>query len=240
MTIKYARSGLPALFMSLTVLSVLSVALFAGNTAFAQAGSKEAQKFQSLVETTRTDLGKASAQFETTMAVYNALVNGEAENPEKAYKGLTKEIGKSEKAWTAAAKSYKNMGKAGEKLFKGWQKEVDAYANEQIKQLSMERLEDVRAKNQKMVERMTAVQEAYEPFIGALNDQAQFMGRDMSPATMEALAPMAEELNVNAATLQANIDSLLNGDAATIIIEEPAEMDDGVEVEEVIVPAAGG
>jgi hypothetical protein len=240
MTIKYARSGLPALFMSLAVLSVLSVALFAGNAAFAQAGSKEAQKFQSLVETTRTDLGKASAQFETTMAVYNALVNGEAEDPEKAYKGLTKEIGKSEKAWTAVAKSYKNMGKAGEKLFKGWQKEVDAYTNEQIKQLSMERLEDVRARNQEMVERMTAAQEAYEPFIEALNDQVQFMGRDMSPATMEALAPMAEGLNVNAAGLKASIEMLLIGDAETIITEESAEMDDVVEVEEVIVPAADG
>jgi len=223
--------------MSLAVLSVLSVALFAGNTAFAQAGSKDAQKFQELVEKTRTDLGTASAQFETTTAAYNSLVNGEAENPEKAYKGLTKEIDKSEKAWKAAATSYKNMGKAGDKLFKGWQKEVDAYTNEQMKQLSMERLEDVSAKNQKMVERMTAVQEAYEPFIGSLNDQAQFMGRDMSTAAMEALAPMAEELNTSAATLQASIDALLNGDAEMDLAEEPAAMEEPAEVEEVDQPA---
>jgi hypothetical protein len=51
---------------------------------------------------------------------------------------------------------------------------------------------------------------------------------------------MAEGLNVNAAGLKASIEMLLIGDAETIITEESAEMDDVVEVEEVIVPAADG
>jgi hypothetical protein len=215
------------------VIGVLSVALFASNTAFAQAGSKDAQKFQSLVETTRTDIGKASAQFETATAAYNAIVSGEVDNPEKAYKGLTKEIDKSEKAWKTAGSSFDKMGKAGKKLFTGWQKEVDAYTNEQMKQLSMGRLEEASANNQRMVERVTAVQEAYEPFISSLKDQAQFMGRDMSPAAMEALAPLAEEFNANAATLQASIDVLLNGDAEMDLTEESAAMEEPAAVVEV-------
>jgi uncharacterized protein with GYD domain len=217
---------------SLAVLCVMSVTLLANHAAFAQAGSKDAQKFQSLVDDTRTDIGKASAQFDVTMAAYNAIVNAEAENPEKAFKSLKKDIDKSEKVWKTAGSSFDKMQKAGKKLFSGWQKEVDAYTNEQMKQLSVGRLEEASARNQQMIERVTAVQDVYEPFISSLKDQALFMGRDMSPEAMAALAPMAEELNANAATLQASIDVLLNGDAE-MVDEEPAVADETAEVVDV-------
>jgi len=216
-------------FVFLILLSVLSVTLLGTHVAFGQAGSKEAQKFQSEGADAREDIQKASVQFANTMDAYNAILNAEVDNPEKAYKSMTKEIDKSEKLWKTAGKSFDNMQKAGNKLFSSWQKEVDTFTNEQMKQISMGQLEKGIAKNQQMLEWMTAAKEAYEPFIGSLHEQALFMGRDLSSAAIEALQPMAVELNAAAATLLASIDALLNQEVGVDEAEEPIEADESAD-----------
>ena len=211
-------------------LGTLSILLLGSNIAFGQAGSKDAQKFQASVEDAREDIEKARVEIDNTMGIYNGIVNTEVDDPEKAYKSLTKEISKSEKAWKTAGSSFDKMGKAGDKLFSGWQKEVDAITNEQMKQISMGRLEDATAKNQKMTGKIEAAQAAYEPFMSSLKDQALFMGRDLSPEAIEALQPLAEELNTSAATLLASIDALLNQDVEIDQSAEPAEPAEPAEV----------
>jgi hypothetical protein len=213
----------------LTLLSVLSVTLLGTNMAFGQAGSKEAQKFQSEGEDAREDIQKASVQFDKTMSDYNAILNSEVDNPEKAFKSLSKDIDKSEKLWKTANKSFDSMQKAGNKLFSSWQKEVDTFTNEQMKQISMEQLEKGNAKYQQMVEQMSAAKEAYEPFISSLNEQALFMGRDLSTAAIEALQPLAEELNASAATLLASIDAVLNQEVEVADAEESAEPEEATD-----------
>lgn len=218
----------------IAMVGALLLMLFSANSAFSQAGSPEAQKFYALVETTRADVAKASAQFDATMDSYNAIVTAEVDNPEKAYKSLTKEIDKSEKAWKTADKNFEKMQKAGQKLFSGWQKEVDAFTNEQMKQVSVERLEEASVNNQRMTERMKTVQDAYTPFIASLKDQALYMGRDMSPAAMEALAPLIEDLNANADVLRASIDTLLNQDGEIDVSDATGESGEMLEVDEVV------
>jgi hypothetical protein len=163
------------------------------------------------------------------MSDYNAILNSEVDNPEKAFKSLSKDIDKSEKLWKTANKSFDSMQKAGNKLFSSWQKEVDTFTNEQMKQISMEQLEKGNAKYQQMVEQMSAAKEAYEPFISSLNEQALFMGRDLSTAAIEALQPLAEELNASAATLLASIDAVLNQEVEVADAEESAEPEEATD-----------
>lgn len=224
MTIHPVRYALQATAY-LALLTVLSVTLPSTNVAFGQAGSKDTQKFQSLVATTRSDLGKARAQFDTTIGAYNVIVNGEAKNPEKAYTALTKEISKSEKNWKTAGTSFDKMQKEGQKLFASWQKEVDAFTNEQMKQISMDRLAEATSGNQRMADRLVAARDAYEPFMTSLKDQTLFMGRDMSPAAMEALQPLAVELNALGTTLLSSIDAVLNQEVEIDQTIDPAAMD---------------
>ena len=223
---------------SRALISALSMALLlCSNAAFGQAGSKDAQKFQKLGEDARDAIEEARGQFESTVGIYNAIVMAEVDNPEKAYKDLTKATEKSEKLWANAGKSFDKMQKQGDKLFSSWQKDVDAFGNEQMKQIGMQRLEFAQTQNQQMIEKMGAAEEFYQPFISSLKDQQLFMGRDLSPAAIDALQPVAEELNGTAAELLANIDAVLNrgeeakaaaeGEAgpgeATGIQAEPAE-----------------
>jgi hypothetical protein len=203
------------------LISVLSMALLlCANAAFGQAGSKDAQKFQELGEDAREAIEEARGQFESTVGIYNAIVMAEVDNPEKAYKDLTKATEKSEKLWADASKTFDKMQKQGGKLFSSWQKDVDAFGSEPMKQVGMQRLEFAQTRNQHMIDKMGAAQEGYQPFISSLKDQGMFMANDLSPAALEALQPLAEELNATAVELLANIDALLNQEEA---VEDAAE-----------------
>ena len=211
--------------VSRALISVLSMALLlCNNVAFGQAGSKDAQKFQELGEDAREAIEEARGQFESTVVIYNSIVMAEANNPEKAYKDLTKATEKSEKLWADASKNFDKMRKQGDKLFSSWQKDVDSFSNEQMKQVGTQRLELAQTRNQHMIDKMGAAQEGYQPFISSLKDQGTFMASDLSPAALEALQPMAEELNATAVELIANIDALLNQEAE---VEEATEGEAG-------------
>jgi hypothetical protein len=213
------------------LISVLSMALLlCSNAAFGQAGSKDAQKFQEIGEETREAIVEARGQFESTVGIYNSIVSAEVDNPEKAYKDLTKATEKSEKLWTDASKSFDKMRKQGDKLFSSWQKDVDAFGSEQMKQVGMQRLELAQTRNQQMIDGMDAAEEAYQPFISSLKDQGMFMARDLSPAAMDALQPLAEELNETAAELLAGIDTILKPEEQGV--EEAAE-GEAAEAEEI-------
>ena len=204
------------------LISVLSMALLlCSNVVFGQAGSKDAQKFQEVGEETREAIVEARGQFESTVGIYNSIVSAEADNPQKAYKDLTKATEKSEKLWADASKSFDKMRKEGDKLFSSWQKDVDAFGSEQMKQVGMQRLELAQTRNQQMIDGMDAAEEAYQPFIISLKDQGMFMARDLSPAAMDALQPLAEELNATAAELLAGIDTILKPEEEGV--EEAAE-----------------
>ena len=138
--------------INLSVLATILV-LFSGN-AIGQAGGKESQKFEDYRDDAREALTDTKVQLESTVALYNALLNVEAEKPESTYKDLTSATKKSEKLWASYGKDEGKMQKQANKMFANWQEEINAYGNEQMKQLAAERLEVAKMDYDRMVERM--------------------------------------------------------------------------------------
>jgi hypothetical protein len=94
-----------------------------------------------------------------------------------------------------------------------------------MKQISMDRLAEATSGNQLMADRVAAARDAYEPFMTSLKDQTLFMGRDMSPAAIEALQPLAVELNALGTTLLSSIDAVLNQEIEIDQTIDPAAID---------------
>ena len=125
------------------------------------------------------------------------------------------------------------MQKQANKMFANWQEEINAYGNEQMKQLAAERLEGAKTQYDLMVERMKTTGEVYTPFMTSLNDQLVFMSRDLSPEAMAALQPVAQELNTMAGDLFTNIEAILTGEPAAVeMADEAAAGDDAVTADE--------
>ena len=217
--------------INLSVLATILV-LFSGN-AIGQAGGKESQKFEDYRDDARETLTDTKVQLESTVALYNSLLNAEAEKPESTYKDLTSATKKSEKLWASYGKDEGKMQKQANKMFANWQEEINAYGNEQMKQLAAERLEVAKMDYDRMVERMKTTGEVYTPFMTSLNDQLVFMSRDLSPEAMVALQPVAQELNTMAGDLFTNIEAILTGEPAAVeMADEAAAGDDTVTADE--------
>jgi hypothetical protein len=174
-----------------------------------QAGSKESQKLLEYSQGARDALTAMKKEVGSTMDLYNTLIAGEAKNSQSTYKKLTQAISKSEKASEKSGSSVEKMQKQAGKVYSAWEKELEGYENEQLKELGVQRLDASRQTNDAMAEKMKSVGEAYSPFISSLNDQVKFMARDLSPDAMSALQGVAQELNVMAEELFAQIDAAL-------------------------------
>jgi hypothetical protein len=226
-----------------TTLSCLAAALtLCSGIALGQAGAKDSQKYENYRADAHEDLVEAQTQLVATVALYNSLVNLEAENPESAYKDLAKAAKKCDDLWKGYGKKVVKMRKQADKMFAAWNKEVESFGNEQMKQLGMERAAAALAAYEYMAEQMDAADEAYAPFSQSLREQATFMSRDLSPEAMALLQPMSEELNSMAQALYAGFEAILEGppqpDEAVVDVPATEELVEPSSLEEVVEGAA--
>jgi len=115
----------------------------------------------------------------------------------------------SEKLASKTGDSVDKMKKQAEKVFSAWEKELETYSNEQLKEVGAQRLDASRQRYNSMIERMQSAGDAYDPFISSLKEQVTLLGRDMSPETLGALQSVAQELNGMAEELFVRIDAVL-------------------------------
>jgi hypothetical protein len=187
-----------------------TVLLLCFSNAMAQAGSKESKKFLDYSQDARDSLTDARSELESTVALYNMLIAGEAEKPESTYKKLVKALEKSEKVAEKTGDRVEKMQKQADKVFNAWAEGLESFENESLKELGKQRMDASKQRYDGMIERMTLAGEAYHPLVSSLNDQVKFMGFDLSPAAMSELQGPAQELNGMAEELFARIDAVLD------------------------------
>ena len=213
-----------------TLAGLAGLALLANcGAALGQAGSKDSQKFIGYSEESRETIADARGQLEKSLEYYNALVTGEAKNPKSDYKGFSKALERTEKLADKTRKLVDKMQSQAKRVFKRWQKEIDEYQNETLRELGAKRLEVTKQRYEQMIERMRAAGEAYDPLITSLRDQDLFMGRDLSTDALANLAPMADEVNRMAGVLYVRIAEVLEeqvNDEALAAEEDVAPTED--------------
>jgi len=191
--------------------------------AFAEMG-KDTKKDEGYREDTRESLTDARSQLATTMALYNSLLNVEAEDAESVYRDLGQAIKKNEKIWKGYVKDAGRLNKQADKMFGNWNEEIADFSDEQMRELGQQRLDVARKVFDFLAEKMNIMNEVYQPFMVSISEQVIFMSRDLSPEAMAVLKPVADELNASAEKLLAGMDAFLAGpppeEAVAAIIEE--------------------
>lgn len=179
------------------------------SAALGQAGSKESQKFVGYSEDSRETIAEARKELETALTHYNALLSGDERKPKSVYKKFNKALGRTEKLAGKTRDLVKKMESQAKRVFRNWQKELDGYENESLRQLGAKRFEVMRNRYEVMIDRMRAAGEAYDPLIASLHDQDLFMSRDLSPEALANLAPMGADVNRLADLLYVRIATVL-------------------------------
>lgn len=201
-------------------LAVVFLLLTGATPAVAQSGGgKDTQKLQKAVEDSRETLQAAVNQIKGTMTVYNSLMGGDAKKPDKTYKDLSKGADECDKAAEKARKSVDSMHKDLGKFYQTWEKEIEAYQSDSMKEHGKQSLEKVKTTFNNYDAALKEAADLYHPFIATLHDHVTFMGRDLSPDSLAGLKDDAAKLNQDAESLYAKV-------SAAIEASKPGSADD--------------
>lgn len=194
--------------------AVCGVALCCVFTAtIVQAQSKKSAKQAANLEKSG-DAAKTAVQDVLTsvnglLAGYNSIIDGEAEDNQKAYKKLVGDLKTTEKKTNGAKKKLASLSKDADKFFKAWEVDLQSISSESLRDKSAARMNDSKKRFAEIGEILTAASNEFAPVVQNLKDQILYLGRDLSPAAIADLGDEAAELNQQADAATARVKEML-------------------------------
>jgi hypothetical protein len=208
------------------LLAIALACSLTGITPVAAQGTKSVKAREAVVATgeeTKQALTDSLEQWGKILDGYNGIMDGSAKNTEKSYKTLLSDLKAVEGKGSTATKSLQKMDKQAQSFFKDWEKELEQFSSDSMKEKSMGMLEKDKAKYADFVDRMTQAGEVFAPVAQELNDQVLFLGRNLSPDGIEMMQDEAVKVNEMVEEAMAQVESLLAG-AANVPAEEPSDL----------------
>jgi len=143
------------------------------------------------VQNARDAQEEAKVQFQSALEEFSAVTNFQGGDLEAMYNKLKKELERSESKAKAVANRITEVERVAEALFSEWQRELDDYANEQLRGLSEQKLGYTRQRYAKMIAAMQSAEMKIGPVLEAFRDQVLFLKHNLNA---QALASLQNEL----------------------------------------------
>lgn len=172
-------------------------------------GVRQTERLAKKADDLIDEVEKAQAQVRATLTAQRNLVFGAAADLRKPYRALDKEIGRTEKRREAVRRSADQAKAESTDYFRAWAGSLPLIEDDDLRARSEERLRDSRARFDGIVEAGRRAAGAYEPFLGRLRDQWNYLGHDLNPSGIESLRPDAQKLAEEGDLLLAEIDDSL-------------------------------
>lgn len=192
------------------VLTIVLFVLLGGVSIYAQSKTaKEAENLKKTADAAEKSIQDVVEHVKGMLATYNSIVGGEAKNAQSDYKKLASDLKSSDKKIQNATKGLDSMNKQAEKFFGQWEKELDAYSSDSMREKSSKRLDTAKQRFEHLGQTLDEASKSFEPLMQNLNDQILFLGRDLSPDAIAELQDEAAELNQQAEDVFSNIETLM-------------------------------
>lgn len=166
---------------------------------------KLAKKAEAMIE----EVEKAQQQVRQTLTSYDALLFGNATDLRKPYRALDSEIERCDKRREAVRRRADAARAESTDYFRAWAGSLPLIESADLRARSEVRLRDSKARFDGIIAAGTNAAAAYQPFIGRLRDQWNYLGHDLNPSGLESLRPDARKLADEGQTLLAQIDESL-------------------------------
>lgn len=172
-------------------------------------GVRQTERLAKKADALIDEIAKAQEQVRATLTAQRTLVFGAATDLRKPYRALDKEIGRTAKRREAVRRSADAAKAESTDYFRAWAGSLPLIEDDDLRGRSEERLRDSRARFDGIVEAGRRAAAAYEPLIGRLRDQWNYLGHDLNPTGIESLRPDAQKLAEEGDRLLAEIDDSL-------------------------------
>jgi len=151
----------------------------------------------------------AGEQFRVVMDTFYKMLDPEGGELVWRYKNLVREYALAEKKAGEVNLQIAAVEQAAETLFAEWEADLDEYTTESLRSSSEQKLQAARAQYASLVETMKNTEAKMQPILATLHDHVLFLKHSLND---EGIA----SLQGSVASLQADLDSLLDGIRKTV------------------------
>lgn len=194
---------------------VTFLALGAGPSIWAASAPEKAEKVASKMMKTKESMVATSAQIDATLNSMNALTSAKGSEIIDRYGEFSKNVDKLE---SMAKKAKSNADKARsdrDAYLKKWASAQSKIQNEQLKEASKARRDELLPKIDAVKDASASMKEAFPPFLQSLNDLELYLGNDLSERGLSTASGLmsqctadGQKLKDNMATVVANYQEL--------------------------------
>lgn len=143
------------------------------------------------VQNARDSQQEAKEQFQSALEEFSAVVNFQGGQLETTYKKLKTELERSESKAKTVRNRIQDVERVAAALFKEWEAELEQYSNDQLRDLSEQKLGRTRQRYARMIAAMQSAEMKIGPVLSAFADQVLFLKHNLNA---QALASLQNEL----------------------------------------------
>ena len=172
------------------------------------AGFVQVDELLSRVERVHVDCELAGQNVTESMTTLLSMVGPEFQgDPELAFGEFLSAIERSEKQARDLRKDFTPMRKSSERMFEQWQKDLDAFTSDVMREHSSKRMRDMRERYEAVDAAVGPALEQYEAFNQHLQDHALYLGNDFNSESVALIEKELRNLIQEANTLKASLDA---------------------------------
>ena len=136
------------------------------------------------------ELAKASeaarTEIDKVTATMNAISDGGGKDPRKDYEKFRGEVGAVASAHSRCESAGAGVRSAMESHFNAWEQEAKQMKNEEIRNASLKRRDDARAKMGSIEPALAHLKTTFDSYLSNLRDIEKLLGADLSPGGISA------------------------------------------------------
>ncbi|RJQ49422.1 MAG: DUF2959 domain-containing protein [Desulfobacteraceae bacterium] len=139
------------------------------------------------VEKARDSQKEAKDQFESALERFSAVAGYEGGDLEDLYRSLSSEYEESKTRAEAVQQRIEAVSDVAGALFEEWEKEIDQYGDNRLRQVSRQKLSETRSRYKGLIEAMKRAEKKIPPVLTAFNDQVLYLKHNLNARAVASL-----------------------------------------------------
>ncbi len=190
------------------ILNLFSLAAAGFLAGCASSGYEKATDTATSLNKSSDMIAKGNTLIDQTLANLNDLVSNPNPDLRKQFKTFNSSVDKLGSTAQDVASKANDMKSEGAAYFKKWDKEMAAMQNEDIRNRSEARKNEVSSKFARISQQYDETKAAFQPFMSDLRDVQKFLSTDLTAGGLAAIKDIAANANKDAVPLKESLARL--------------------------------
>lgn len=193
--------------LALFAMLLFSAAAILGGCA--TTGMDRSVKASNSIKDVDSEIRKMMIQIDVTASSLEAVVAPGQPNLKKAFDKYSDDLAKLDKEGEKVIKRTDEMKKNSNEYFGEWEKQGDAFTNQEIRELSAERRNRLAETYARVPAAADGIKGTYHAYLTDLKEIQKYLSNDLTPEGVEGITPVAKKSVQDLDSLKASLQPVI-------------------------------